>query len=267
MFSTKTEDTDLAKSMEDFKREILADKTALRMELDDVKQMETEQDCSEAVSLLNQTPESIANGIQQPLSKETKAPCKKDCLEKTIGSTNAEIEALVDKNKHLITENCKLQTKTEEFIGAHDSSVIEKPFHQDGITVSRADKMVAPTSPSSAIFDVMVGFWSSCTKCDECPIFVVRGFKNWNASWKRKGEERKAKENMAAFLDRTFAEITSTPISRFFNLNINFKKTPATWKAPSGLLWESPGRSCQGRPSQWRTSNASFFMDLCFCRS
>ncbi|EGT58040.1 hypothetical protein CAEBREN_15322 [Caenorhabditis brenneri] len=89
--------------------------------------------------------------------------------------------------------------------------------------------MVAPTSPSSAISDVMVGFWSSCTKCHERPTFFVRGFKNWNASWKRKGEERKAKENIVDCLDRTFAEITSTPISRSFNLNIKFKKTPPTW--------------------------------------
>ncbi|EGT58122.1 hypothetical protein CAEBREN_02943 [Caenorhabditis brenneri] len=218
---------DLAKSMEDFKREILADKTALRMELGDVEQMGTEQDCSEPVSLVStrfnnwsqhwrtpisrfsnsninfkksavtwktppmlwrweifmamedpshpESPESIANGIQQPLSKETKvnkllivtSNLPRNHLERTIGSTNAEIEALVDENKQLIEKDRQLQTKTEEFIGAYDSSVIEEPFHQDG----------TPTpEPSSRI-------------------------------GKSAGRGKKAKENMADCLDKTFESL------------------------------------------------------------
>ncbi|EGT49757.1 hypothetical protein CAEBREN_05379 [Caenorhabditis brenneri] len=315
---------DFAKSIEDFKQEILNDKTALRMELDKVKQMETEQDCSEAESqpsvqeLIDQvvyleseldfanlkvlqleyqiqedsahfgsstnflavedpshseSPESIADGIQQSSIKEAevhekmqtkvntpshkllevqqensllktarenadrilhekfehsnqlslhqfahqynqlvqelerekynlvnseqekaylrnhinwivvekeslgmrlaeanrrvsenrvseqklkeqvaakseqieKLREKRDHLERTIESTNAEIEALVDENKQLITENCKLQKMNEQLLGAHDTSDMEESLYRD------CTRTPAPSSPCTPI--------------------------------------------------------------------------------------------------------------------
>ncbi|CAL2034645.1 unnamed protein product [Caenorhabditis brenneri] len=66
---------------------------------------------------------------------------KRDYLEKIIGSTNAEVEALVDENKHLITENRKLQKINEQLLGAHDTSDMEESLYRD------CTRTPAPSSP------------------------------------------------------------------------------------------------------------------------